>query len=634
MKLFKNYNWSKFLINLRNPWKRFIFISVDSFNYLISSGFVFWILYSSKISFDLIWLFISGIILTPFIYSSTRQYSVLSRYIGSYGFYKLLIGSSLVVLAQILIAFFCGFRLLPLKGFFLIWLFLFFFTSLFRLLIKDILVLRRTRPKKELISVAIYGAGSAGVQLASTLRADGKHSIVAFFDDNPLLWGRNISGIPIISPKRIFSFQMEMDQLLLAIPSLNRTRRRLIIDSLKKQNIPLLEIPSIDDITSGRAKIDTLRPISIGDLLGRDKFISFDNSNTHSLQNAVVLITGAGGSIGSELSRQILKLKPSKLVLLDLSEHSLYQIDMELGSINNVNTEIISILGNTSDFSLMDKVVKQYKVNIIYHAAAYKHVPLVELNPLQGLKNNILSTLSIAKVANDNSLKQAILISTDKAVRPTNIMGASKRVSEIIFQAYSSRGENLNNKSNKSSPIFSIVRFGNVLGSSGSVVPLFRQQIENGGPITVTHPDVTRYLMSIQEAVKLVLQASEISKGGDILLLDMGEPVKIKELAEQMVRQSGLNIRNKENPNGDIEIKFIGMRPGEKLYEELLIDGRSFQTSHPLIYLAGDQIKIDKNLWDQLDTLRDYLEKNFLEDSIRILNKLVPEWKRFYSNQK
>ncbi len=634
MKLFKNYNWSKFLINLRNPWKRFIFISVDSFNYLISSVFVFWILYSFKISFDLIWLFISGIILTPFIYSSTRQYSVLSRYIGSYGIYKLLIGSSLVVLAQILIAFFCGFRLLPLKGFFLIWLFLFFFTSLFRLLIKDILVLRRTRPKKELISVAIYGAGSAGVQLAATLRADGKHSIVAFFDDNPLLWGRNISGIPIISPKKIVSFQMEMDQLLLAIPSLNRTRRRLIIDSLKKQNIPLLEIPSIDDITSGRAKIDALRPISIGDLLGRDKFISFDNSNTNSLQNAVVLITGAGGSIGSELSRQILKLKPSILVLLDLSEHSLYQIDMELGSINNVNTEIISILGNTSDFSLMDKVVKKYKVNIIYHAAAYKHVPLVELNPLQGLKNNILSTLSIAKVANDNSLKQAILISTDKAVRPTNIMGASKRVSEIIFQAYSSSGENLNNKSNKSSPIFSIVRFGNVLGSSGSVVPLFRQQIENGGPITVTHPDVTRYLMSIQEAVKLVLQASEISKGGDILLLDMGEPVKIRELAEQMVRQSGLNIRNKENPNGDIEIKFIGMRPGEKLYEELLIDGRTFQTSHPLIYLAGDQIKIDKNLWDQLDTLQDYLEKNFLEDSIQTLNKLVPEWKRFYSNQK
>ena len=398
---------------------------------------------------------------------------------------------------------------------------------------------------------------------------------------------KKINEVKIYSPDQIYKFKDNLKQILLAIPSIKISRKRKIIKMLQNLELPILDMPSIDEITKGKTKINALRPIPIEELLGREVIEAQSDLMKLAIKNKTILITGAGGSIGSELCRQVIQNMPKKLVLLEISEENLYKINEELLQIKKENIKIISILGSSSNFKLVSKTIKDNNIDIIFHAAAYKHVPIVELNPIEGIKNNIFSTVAVCEASVENHIEKLILISTDKSVRPTNIMGASKRVAELVIQAYAEKESRKFNKDNKyKKTLFSMVRFGNVLGSSGSVVLKFKEQIKSGGPITLTDSNIIRYFMTIKEAAQLVIQSSVLSEGGDIFLLDMGDPVKIYDLAKQMVNLSGLSIKNENNLEGDIEIISTGLRPGEKLYEELLIDAKAEKTNHPLIFRA------------------------------------------------
>ena len=478
-------------------------------------------------------------------------------------------------------------------------------------------------------SIGIYGAGAAGTQLLASLKLSGRLNTVAFFDDNPNLWGRKINEVKIYPPHQICKFKGNLKQILLAIPSINISRKRKIIKMLQNLELPILDIPSIDEITKGKTKIDALRPIPIEELLGREVIEAQSDLMDLAIKNKTILITGAGGSIGSELCRQVIQNKPKKIIILEISEENLYNINEELLQINTDNIRVISILGSSSNYKLINKIIIDNNIDIIFHAAAYKHVPIVELNPIEGIKNNIFSTVAVCEAAANNHIEKLILISTDKSVRPTNIMGASKRVAELIVQAYAEKESIfLKKDSTYKETLFSMVRFGNVLGSSGSVVLKFKEQIKSGGPITLTDPNIIRYFMTITEAAQLVIQSSVLSEGGDIFLLDMGDPVKIYDLAKQMVNLSGLSIKNENNINGDIEIISTGLRPGEKLYEELLINAKSKPTSNPRIFKAYENsikfLVVEKILKE----LKFHLESYNLEESLNILKKLVPEWER------
>ena len=490
--------------------------------------------------------------------------------------------------------------------------------------LRDVLLNLRSTQYKQQLRVAIYGAGQAGAQLAAALRLAGNHRIVIFFDDNPVYWGRSINGVPISPPQLVTEMKRSIDQVLLAIPSLSRSERRRIVDGLQSYGIPVLQVPSVDDLTSGRARIDALRPIAIEDLLGRDEVPADPELLGPRIRDAVVCVTGAGGSIGSELCRQILSLSPARLILLERSEPALYAIEQELVSLLPDGVVLLPVLGSATDPQLLQRLFADQSVELVFHAAAYKHVPLVEANPLAGLANNVLSTNQVCCAAIASGVGQVVLISTDKAVRPTNVMGASKRLAELVVQAYAAEA---------SCTRFAMVRFGNVLGSSGSVVPLFRKQIAAGGPITLTHPEIIRYFMTIPEAATLVLQASVLAEGGDVFLLDMGEPVRIKALAEQMVRLSGLSLRDPSHPDGEIEIVCTGLRLGEKLYEELLIDAESQPTAHPLIYRAQERSIPPDQLWPQLDALETAIATQNVESALKILVELVPEWRRADFNE-
>ena len=477
-------------------------------------------------------------------------------------------------------------------------------------------------------SIGIYGAGAAGSQLLASLKLS-RLNIIAFFDDNQKLWGTKINEVKIFPPHQIYKFKDNLKQILLAIPSIEISRKRTIIKTLQNLELPILDMPSIDEITKGKSKIDALRPIPIEELLGREVVEAQSDLMKLAIKNKTILITGAGGSIGSELCRQVIKNKPNKIVILEISEENLYKINEELLQINFHKINIISILGSSSNLNLVSKTIKDNNVDIIFHAAAYKHVPIVELNPIEGIKNNIFSTVAVCEASAENHIEKLILISTDKSVRPTNIMGASKRVAELIVQAYAEKESTKFSKdSTYKETLFSMVRFGNVLGSSGSVVPKFKEQIKSGGPITLTDPNIIRYFMTIKEAAQLVIQSSVLSEGGDIFLLDMGDPVKIYDLAKQMINLSGLFHKNENNIDGDIEIISTGLRPGEKLYEELLINAESKPTSNPRIFKAYEKsikfLVVEKILKD----LKYHLENYNLEESLKILKKLVPEWKK------
>ena len=560
-----------------------------------------------------------------FIYFITGQYRGITRYYGSKIIYKLASRNFIAVI-------FCNFLLFIFADFsfsisdcFVFWLRLTFFSSLSRVILRDFLVFMKgiwSHPPK----VIIYGAGNAGAQLAASSRIGRDYEVLAFIDDSPELWGRNLNGLNIYSPSLIHEFKDNIDYVLLAIPSINQARRFELIKSLQEKNLKVLQIPSIEDLKTGRAKIDKLKPISINDLLPRKSALPDLETPIPELRDAVVCVTGGAGSIGSELSKQILKNNPKKLIIIDHSEPSLYKLDQKLKGEIFGKTEFIPILGNVVDYNFLKKIFNDHKVGIIFHAAAYKHVPLVEDNPMSGIANNILSTFNVCKCAKEMECTNAILISTDKAVRPTNIMGASKRFSELIFQAYAEKTKLISKDNRSSKTLFSMVRFGNVLASSGSVVPLFMKQIDKGGPITLTHKDVTRFFMTIPEAAHLVIQSVPLSQGGDVFLLDMGEPVRIIDLAKQLVSLSGLTLKDENNPKGDIEIIFTGLRSGEKLFEELLLDGTYYETTHKKIFRAVEKFIPFEKLIPKIENLKSFVISGDLSSTLKLLEDVVPEW--------
>ncbi|RTZ42328.1 polysaccharide biosynthesis protein [Candidimonas sp. SYP-B2681] len=446
--------------------------------------------------------------------------------------------------------------------------------------------------------VIIYGAGAAGNQLLHALRIGREMIAVAFIDDNPELAGRLLAGLPVHAPNDLDNLLggTEVDEVLLAIPSASRARRNEIIDMLTPYPVSIRTIPGFMDLASGRVQVEALREVDIDDLLGRDTVQPHPDLFERCIRDQVVMVTGAGGSIGSELCRQIVRNAPQTLILFEHSEFGLYNIQSELEShIRNAGLamRVIPILGSVRNQSRLFDVMNSWKVDTVYHAAAYKHVPMVERNIAEGIVNNTFGTLYAAQAAMRAGVKNFVLISTDKAVRPTNVMGSTKRLAELVLQALSSEpmphlfGPN-EHQATTNRTRYTMVRFGNVLGSSGSVIPLFRQQIRKGGPVTVTHADITRYFMTIPEAAQLVIQAGSMGSGGDVFVLDMGEPVKISQLAEKMVQLSGLSVRSARNLDGDIAIEFTGLRPGEKLYEELLIGDNVTATEHPMIMRAQE----------------------------------------------
>ena len=610
------------LLRLAPLGRRFLLIAADAVFIPLAVWLSFWLRLAHPFSANLIqsaWMLPAALLIGLPLYALTGQYKGLTRYVGSLALYRLAGRNGLLVLLLALTGIMLQLPLPPRSSWLLLWLLLTGFTGVMRFGLRDVLLSLQNKPRHALIRVAVYGAGAAGVQLAAALRLVGTHSVELFLDDARHLWRRTINGVPIRPPQALSQRLGEIDQVLLAIPSLNRSQRRRIVDALQPFGIPVLQVPSVEEITSGRARIDALRPIAIEELLGRDAVPPDPRLLGPGITDQVVLVSGAGGSIGSELCRQILRLQPRRLVLLERSEPSLYAIEQELRRGLPPGMELVAVLGSAANRQLVERLLRDQAVQAVFHAAAYKHVPLVQANPLAGLANNVLATQVLARAAVAAGVASFTLISTDKAVRPTNVMGASKRAAELVIQALAQEWP-------ASGSRLAMVRFGNVLGSSGSVVPLFREQIALGGPITLTHPEIIRYFMTIPEAAQLVLQAAVLARGGDLFLLDMGEPVRIKDLAEQMVRLSGRSLRNADHPDGDIEIICTGLRPGEKLYEELLIDADCETTAHPLIYRARERSLPPAQVWRELEALEAAVGCQDQAAALAVLARLVPEW--------
>lgn len=473
--------------------------------------------------------------------------------------------------------------------------------------------------------VVIYGAGQQGLELSHSLATNKEYRPIAFIDDCHKKQGTQINGLKVFTPSELDELLENQHgrKILLALGNTSFSKRKQLIEGLAAKNLEVLTTPSVADILSGKAKIEEIREVEIEDLLGRDAVDPQKDLISQNISDKVILITGAGGSIGSELCRQAIRQKPTQLILLELNEFSLYSIEQELNRINDeeqLNVKLISILGSVQRRNRLETIFKTFNVQTIYHAAAYKHVPLVEHNVVEGVRNNVFGTWYCAEAAIAAGVERFVLVSTDKAVRPTNVMGTSKRLAELVLQA-------LNERQNET--LFCMVRFGNVLGSSGSVVPLFRKQIKNGGPITVTHPDIIRYFMTIPEASQLVIQAGAMGKGGDVFVLDMGEPVKITNLAKKMIQLSGLTEKTAENPNGDIEIQFSGLRPGEKLYEELLIGDNVEGTTHSRIMTANEVFLS----WPETHNLLHRLDKACHEFRVEDVINLLLEAPAAYNKQ-
>jgi FlaA1/EpsC-like NDP-sugar epimerase len=470
-------------------------------------------------------------------------------------------------------------------------------------------------------TLLIYGAGHSGMQIASALRQSGQYFLAGYIDDSTQYQGSNINGLMVYPPKEISRLidTHGVTDILLAMPSIDRAKRNAILSDLRQLQVHVRSLPDLVDLAQGHVTVLDIKELDPDDLLGREPVAPNRGLIEKNILGKTVLISGAGGSIGSELCRQILQVGPKQLLLLDHSEYSLYAIESELRTQLNANpglkTELIPLLGNVRDAERLEVIFTKWSIDTVYHAAAYKHVPLVEHNPSEGLQNNVLGTLNLAQAAKKHHTTNFVLISTDKAVRPTNVMGATKRFAELVLQA-------LANEEN-SGTCFSMVRFGNVLGSSGSVVPLFREQIRSGGPVTLTHAEVTRYFMTIPEAAQLVIQAGAMAKGGEVFVLDMGQPVKIYDLAKRMVELSGLSVKNPQTGAGDIEIVVTGLRPGEKLYEELLIGEDPTSTTHPRIMMAREDFLPWEALRAELVLLQEGLSKDDFQVLVGQLQRLV-----------
>ena len=475
---------------------------------------------------------------------------------------------------------------------------------------------KKSKNKKNIL---IYGAGNAGIQLLTSLENNLEMNVVGFLDDNPQFHRQKLLGQTIYDPLIVEKLinNNNIDLILLALPSITRQKRNQIINNLNKYKVIVKTLPSIQEIVDGKISISDIKDLIIEDLLNREEVQPNLKLLSKSINSKVVMVTGAGGSIGSELSRQIIKLKPKKLILIELNEFALYKISEELKKLNQ-GIKIIPLLINIQNSSRVKEVFKSFNIETVYHAAAYKHVPLVEENICESVKNNVFTTFEIAQIAIKFNVSNFVLISSDKAVRPTNGMGATKRLAEICVQS-------IYDNQNKQSK-FAIVRFGNVLASSGSVIPKFKKQIREGGPVTLTHPDVTRYFMTIIEASQLVIQAGAMAEKCEVFVLDMGESVKINDLINKMIKFSGLSIKDSKNLDGDIEVKITGLRPGEKLYEELLIGDNPQKTYHEKIQKAQDPFISFHRLKIDLDNLKSSIEENRIAEVKDLLTKLVPNY--------
>ena len=607
------------LLSLSRAKKKLILIVFDS-TILIAALFVsfslrlgYW--YSPDYNV-LLMIFCSPFIAIP-IFIRFGLYKSIIRYIGFRSLWSVIKAVSLYALIWGILGFMVAIYEIPRSVILINWLVTLMSIGGFRLTSRWLLI---DSKKIHASNVLIYGAGSAGRQLYIALKDSVEYKPIAFIDDSSELQGQSINGVSVISSVNCLEYitKHKVSEVLLAIPSATRKRRNEIINFLISSSVIVRALPSYSKLAQGKIQIEDLHKISIKDLLGRSSVIPDNELMEKNITNKVVFVSGAGGSIGSELCKQILHLQPKMLILYELNEFALYTIDSYL--VGNIlsKVKIISILGSVNNTKRLDNIFRKFKVNTIYHAAAYKHVPMVEFNSSEGVLNNIFGTISCAEAAIAEKVETFVLISTDKAVRPTNTMGATKRFSEMVLQALSIY---------QNTTRFSIVRFGNVLDSSGSVIPLFKKQIKAGGPITVTDPKIIRYFMTIPESVQLVIQAGSLGVGGEIFLLDMGEPVLIVDLAKKMIALSGLQVKDKKNPNGDIEITFTGLRHGEKLYEELLIGDNATSTSHPKIMCAKEEFLNWKKLKLIINELEKAIDLNDQKKLRSLLMKAIPEFK-------
>ena len=569
---------------------------------------------------DLIWLIFGAPVIGIPIFIYFGLYTAVIRYIGFDTLWRISKAASLYALIWGIVGLMSGVYDLPRSVIIINWVQSILVISGVRIAARWMLYGAKLNiDDSQSIKVLIYGAGDAGLQLVSALMRSSQYTPVGFIDDSKELHNHQVAGLNIFSVEKIGALinKLEVDEILIAMPSVSRTSRRLILQELEKYPVEVRILPGLSELAQGRVSVDDLRKVSIKDLLGRN----IVNPNVKllgaNINSKVVMVTGAGGSIGSELSRQIVLLNPVAIVLYEINELALYNIENELINLNISKLKVYPVLGNINNKRRLKNVLSHFAVNTIYHAAAYKHVPMVEFNNIEGIYNNVFGTLSCALAAVDEKVETFVFISTDKAVRPTNTMGASKRCAELIIQALSTE---------QGDTLFSMVRFGNVLGSSGSVIPLFEKQIKEGGPVTVTDIDIVRYFMTIPEAVELVIQAGAMAEGGDVFVLDMGKPVRIYDLATNMIKLSGLQVLDDDNPNGDIEIKFTGLRPGEKLYEELLVGKNTSKTENKLIMRAQEDMIHWEALNSHLEKLKESIRKSEYEKIREILINIVPEF--------
>lgn len=642
----------EFLVALPRRWKRLIQLTVDTLLVWLALWLSFAVrlgdFFAAKPFDGHGWLFVAAPLIALPIFIRIGMYRAVMRYVG--GDALLTIAKAVTLSALVLALAVYWYRgpteIVPRSMVFNYWWLSMLLLGGLRLAMRQFFVgnwldplgwQRDTDP--DAARVAIYGAGTAGNQLLAALRLSKTMRPVAFVDDDDGVANRVIAGLRVYPPKHIQQMIDEtgVDEILLAMPSISRARRREILEALEPYALHVRSVPGFTDLASGRVKVEDIQEVDIADLLGRDAVPPRQDLFERCIKNQVVLVTGAGGSIGSELCRQILASGAQTLLLFEHSEFNLYSIHGELQQRierESLLIKLVPILGSIRNFERLFNILRAWRVNTIYHAAAYKHVPMVEHNVAEGVLNNLVGTLNAAQASIKAGIANFVLISTDKAVRPTNVMGSTKRLAEMVLQALSRESAPLLfddecgvHRINKTR--FTMVRFGNVLGSSGSVIPLFRKQIKQGGPVTVTHPNITRYFMTIPEAAQLVIQAGSMGQGGDVFVLDMGQPVKIAELAEKMIRLSGLSVRNEDDPSGDIAIEFTGLRPGEKLYEELLIGENVSTTDHPMIMRANEE----HLPWEDLKTVIERLLDAVERDDYRVVRQILRETVNGYSPQ-
>ncbi len=586
------------------PAKRLFVVAVD----IIMAVLATWVAYSLRYetlhwpSDDQWWVYLLAPVLAVPIFTRFGLYRAIFRYTGMDVLFVTGQAIALYALIRVLLLYWVKWPVFPLTLGVLQPIIFFVLIGSSRVLARYVLAGIGLGKEHYHGRMLIFGAGAAGVQTSSAMAITGHVKLLGFVDEDPAKIGQTINGVPVFSALQVPVLVRELGitDILLAIPSASRDRRNKIIQSLRTLPVHTRTLPGLADLTSGRVTVRDFRELDVEDLLGRAAVAPQADLLACSLFNQTILVTGAGGSIGSELCRQILLERPRRLLLLDHNEFGLYTLHRELQAWCHAQTsdiELVPLLASVANRQRLDWICAQYRPDTVYHAAAYKHVPMVECNPSEGIFNNVFGTLNMAQAAQEARVASFVLVSTDKAVRPTNLMGASKRMAELILQAMADRAGTHDTR-------FCLVRFGNVLGSSGSVVPMFREQLAQGGPLTITHPEVTRYFMTIPEAAQLVLQAAAMATGGEVFVLDMGEPVKILDLARRLVGLSGLQVRDATQPDGDIEFSFIGLRPGEKLYEELLIGDNPTATAHPRIMKAHEDFMAWPELMIQLEQLQ------------------------------